>query len=277
MTIPDRIDFLIRYRLKFLPSFFKKSSELKEQFRQIYFFPNFPHKRTVIYKICRRLGIKILISEKNNENLQFFWDDSTNYEKPIDSANSINAGCTNISKDYVDSIFRNVFGYGVNIDPKNYEGKCVIKSKENAQHDGRIIDCPTEFADDSFVYQTILNNEEDDLVKDIRTPIFGNKLPLVYLKYKTMEKRFTNDILKVEVKRTNEIFSREEENNILSFAKNIGLDYGELDIIRNKDDGRIYIIDVNKTPWGPPATISEKDYEFVLQEMSKAFIEEFLN
>lgn len=32
----------------------------------------------------------------------------------------------------------------------------------------------------------------------------------------------------------------------------MGLDYGELDILRNNLDGRIYVVDVNKTLWGPP-------------------------
>jgi hypothetical protein len=31
----------------------------------------------------------------------------------------------------------------------------------------------------------------------------------------------------------------------------MGLDYGELDVLRDADDGRLYVVDVNTTPFGP--------------------------
>jgi hypothetical protein len=33
----------------------------------------------------------------------------------------------------------------------------------------------------------------------------------------------------------------------------MGLDYGELDAVRDAASGRLYVLDVNNTPFGPPA------------------------
>ena len=46
------------------------------------------------------------------------------------------------------------------------------------------------------------------------------------------------------------MFSVEEEEAILDLAARIGLDYGEIDVLRDAD-GEIYVVDVNKTPWWP--------------------------
>jgi len=58
---------------------------------------------------------------------------------------------------------------------------------------------------------------------------------------------------------------------ISEFCSRIGLDYGELDVLRNKDDGKIYIVDVNYTPWGPPAKLSDDENRIALIRMSEVF------
>ena len=37
---------------------------------------------------------------------------------------------------------------------------------------------------------------------------------------------------------------------ILAVCREMGLDYGELDVLRDREDGRLYILDVNDTPSG---------------------------
>lgn len=56
----------------------------------------------------------------------------------------------------------------------------------------------------------------------------------------------------------------------------MGLDWGELDILRNKDDGRAYIVDVNNTPAGPPNHLSKEDKERALQQLATTFARVFL-
>src|SRR3954454_7156229 len=47
---------------------------------------------------------------------------------------------------------------------------------------------------------------------------------------------------------TSHVFTPEEVRQILAFARAMGVDYGEFDILRDRSDGRIYVVDVNKTP-----------------------------
>ena len=47
-------------------------------------------------------------------------------------------------------------------------------------------------------------------------------------------------------------FSPDEIDKLLRFCAAMNLDYGELDVLRHKADGRIYVVDVNTTPDGHP-------------------------
>jgi hypothetical protein len=42
-------------------------------------------------------------------------------------------------------------------------------------------------------------------------------------------------------------------------ADRIGLDFGELDLLRDRADGRIYVVDVNPTVNGPTVVLSASD------------------
>lgn len=278
-SLIKKLDFLLKYRIKFFPSILLNNRKLKR--RKILFYPRLPHHRTIIYKICKELGIKIISNPGKDYNILFLWEDKT-YSDTIDletgeNQRSINLHCSDISKTNVDSTFEKVFGYGLSVEPKSYKGKCVVKSNINARHDGRIIDCPVDKTEESVVYQKIIDNTFDEnFVKDIRVPVFGKSIPLVYYKFKKMRDRFTNDIDHVEVHETEDVLSQDEINKIIEFSKAMSLDYGELDVLRNKEDGKIYIVDVNKTPWGPPATISKEKAKYVIAQMCDAFVENFI-
>jgi hypothetical protein len=184
----------------------------------------------------------------------------------------MNINCTDISKDKISQIFEEVFGYGLNINPKKFIGECVKKNNLNAKHDGIIIKCPVENIEEGFVYQKILNNKIDnDLVMDLRTPVFKGVIPFIFLKYKKMKDRFTNDLYKSVIASCSEHLTEEEIKKISEFCLQLKLDYGELDILRNKDDGKIYIVDVNYTPWGPPAKLSESENKMAVIRMSESF------
>jgi glutathione synthase/RimK-type ligase-like ATP-grasp enzyme len=67
---------------------------------------------------------------------------------------------------------------------------------------------------------------------------------------------------------TDSIFSKEEQTLILNFAKAMKVGFCEFDVLRHSD-GRIFIIDVNKTPYGPPAGLTESD--IAVAKLSEAF------
>ncbi|MDP3791009.1 MAG: hypothetical protein Q8R38_03075 [Candidatus Omnitrophota bacterium] len=246
--------------------------------KRILFYPSKPHASFVITKICYLLGYKRTNSFNDKYNSTFNWEDATyrtRYESLVSLSNKtkvVNILCNNISKRKVMEVFNEVFGYNIGIDPLIFSGKCVKKSNLNAKHDGKIIECPIDVVEDEFVYQKLVNNSTDEgFVEDIRLPIFYNSIPFVYLKRRPMHDRFGNNNLKVKVTEVKMVISNEEKNKILLFCNKIGLDYGELDAARDSNDKRLYIFDVNATPFGPPNHIAFWDYFVALKKLAENF------
>jgi hypothetical protein len=105
--------------------------------------------------------------------------------------------------------------------------------------------------------------------EDLRAPVFGGEIPFVYVVRKPLASRF-DDIDATWPVETHEVFSPDEVASILQFCRQMGLDYAELDVLRDRSDGRIYIVDANPTAWSPEA-ISSQDFEAALERMAGAF------
>ncbi|PID93163.1 MAG: hypothetical protein CSA95_08715 [Bacteroidetes bacterium] len=130
---------------------------------------------------------------------------------------------------------------------------------------------------EGFIYQKFIHNEtEDDQVVDLRVPIVKRTLDFAYVKYCPHAIRFTNDTAKTALKAIDTLFSKEEIEKINRYVAPIHLDYGELDILRDRDDHNIYIVDVNNTPQGPPKHLPAKDGRRVISPIAKAFEEAFI-
>lgn len=227
-------------------------------------FPQLPSKKTTLAKICNAQGWIITNNPCFNAVLKFYWHDSSIDEtKYPDIDNSfLNHTCNNILKVKVDESFYNVFGYKTAIDPLTHQGIAVEKSEYNAKHNGVIINCPIkqDQTKRDCIYQILLDNKiEDDLYEDIRMPVIGDAFPFVYRKLKSGAKRFEAAPDKALLHKTSDFFSSEFLENTRLFCQKIGLDFGEMDILLNRNDGRYYIIDINKTPYGPPKNLNEAD------------------
>jgi glutathione synthase/RimK-type ligase-like ATP-grasp enzyme len=124
------------------------------------------------------------------------------------------------------------------------------------------------------VYQKKINNlTEDNEVVDMRVPMLGEKKPFVYIKKRPEEKRFSNENSKVHVADKESMFSEKEIKSIEKFRRLMGADLAEVDVLRDQGDGRIYIVDINNTPWGPPNGLSEAQKGRALRILSQAFME----
>jgi glutathione synthase/RimK-type ligase-like ATP-grasp enzyme len=66
------------------------------------------------------------------------------------------------------------------------------------------------------------------------------------------------------------VFSPEEIAKLSAFAKAMALDWGGLDILRDRADGRLYVVDVNKTDMGPPLVLSWMDKVRSVRLLAKA-------
>lgn len=244
-------------------------------------YPDLPSKKAVLYKIARVLGYRISNKISSRAHLFVFYENKTiktNYAPLVPYATKvINLGSRNISKTFVDEQHELFFGYSTRINPATYQGKAVMKSNVNAVHDGKEVSCPVDSLVEDTIYQITIDNTIDAYtVQDYRVPVINFHIPFVYIKYKTMEKRFTNDTIDASMVEVSSVFSSTEITQIGSFCQLIGLQYGELDILRHKDDGRIYIIDVNNTPYGPPKDISKGQGKQALEKVSQLFYTSFL-
>jgi hypothetical protein len=188
----------------------------------------------------------------------------------------LNARCTDISKRKVAEVFEAVFGYPLDVDPRSYAGKMVRKSNQNAAHDGRVITGPISDADyersrGEYVYNVHVNNIDGDAVRELRLPWFGHVAPMLYHNRRPLSIRFSyKNTVSVLEPITAHLSDREVEL-IGEFCRLFGLDYGELDCLRDYDSGRLYLIDVNKTPCGPPNGLSEEHWEEAVVTLAVEF------
>lgn len=264
---------------------------------KIYFSPTYPKEFDYsIIAMIHYLGYSVVRTPEEPFDFGYMWKDCTYLEVPselLEIAKQkivININCTNISKVKVDQVFAEVFGYHSLVNPFHYKGKCIKKPNENGKGGGEIIDCPlnsSNEADDS-VYQRYIETNPSGPQLEYRVPIVMGSMPTVFEVYKDNLETLKDGQLKHQMKHSilpkevSQVFSNREHEQVLAFCHKIGLDIGELDVLRCAETGRVYILDVNKTPtylsmfhhyWKPAdkrkaiAVVSEK-----WEEQLKTFI-----
>ena len=203
---------------------------------------------------AKMAGLKIIKNVEAADHV-FIFDDVTHSTagqnlSPEILKRAINHKITDISKTHVAHIFQQVFGYGVSVDPLVYQGRAVAKSDKNGTHDGQIINCPVGSiqVDSRTAYQKLIDTVYDGRrSEDLRVIYVIGQLSLLWHKYKDKNERFGTHYLQVDVKNPAEEFSLNEQEKIIEFCQAMGLDFGAIDVLRDKQDGKIYIVDVNKT------------------------------
>ena len=195
---------------------------------------------------------------------------------PRPGVRAINERCNDISKRRATDAFEKVFGYALDRDPRTVRGRIVAKSDENGLHDGRIVEGPVE-PEPGVVYQKLIDSEANGFITEFRVPIVGAAVPFVYEKRRPVHARFANFNTSVAVRETEDVFSASEVQRLVAMAAQMGLDFGEIDVIRDKDDGRIYAIDVANTPWGPPGGIASEEGRRAMHRLADVFAKQFLH
>jgi hypothetical protein len=223
---------------------------------KIWFTPDRPRPWYLVWPVMHAAGAR-MAKKPEEADLVFFFDDVTESEPPETniSARLVNFHCDSISKSRVAQVFEEVFGYGLEVDPTEWAGPMVEKSEVNAAHDGRIVHGPCE-ARPGRAYQRVIDNSyQEGLVEDLRCPTLGGEIPIVFRKRRRLEDRFLNINSEVETADTADVFSADEQKKLGDFARAMRLDWGSLDVLRDKNDGRLYVVDVNKTDMGPPTAL----------------------
>lgn len=240
--------------------------------------PTYPSKKTTLAKIARMNGARLTNKLVKNPDVIIYFENATygsasTLRRRYPKARIINVNCPDISKERVHVVHLEALGYSMNLNPRTYIGVAVEKSDENAVHDGQEVICPMAYPKTDAVYQKVLDNtNENGEYVDIRVPVIQGKIPLVYLKFKSKKNRFTNKAHRATLHSPREIFSSEEIEQIEKYALAMKVDFCEFDVLRHKGNKKIYIIDVNKTPYGPPHPLNKVDKAIAIKKLSDAFM-----
>jgi hypothetical protein len=227
-----------------------------------------------LFKICADLGWAIKDGRQRKDGLRLFWPSSGTPEARA-YPDLINGRCININKSVVVKHFEAIFGYGYAVDPRSPSGPYVRKSETNALHDGQILEGPRE-PEPGFVYQRFINiGVGEGMGEDIRLIFMRGLLPYCYRNRRPLEILFGQKSTVVSLETTSSLLSDRETLLVGAFCDAMGLDYGELDCLRDRDDARLYVVDVNRTPVGPPRALPRDQTKIAVQKMAAAFAKAF--
>ncbi len=264
------ISYTIRFRMQYLgesriSSFLSAAKAFLLPTKIIVYYPVRPSYAYAEFKMCALLGITISDRLVSNAQVVHRREFSTKCETP-DELRNINAGIKinfsniDISKQHVESVFEAVFGYPLAIDPLSHTGQFVRKSDENFTHDGLVMDGPLreDQIEDGYVYEKLVDNSVNaDEVMDIRIPVIGQEIAMLQTKIRPKNDRFSNNNTIVKTVPPDTVLSESEIEKMLEFARAMALEFLELDVLRDKNDHRLYIVDCNSTPaFGPPPGMS---------------------
>lgn len=255
-------------------------------------WPEMPKRPNLAWKVARLCGLRLAGRPTPAANLGFVFGDRTHIDQPRPGdlppgVPIINERCLDISKHRVEAAHHRVFGYGMAVDPRSHSGAMVIKNDANAAHDGRVVDGPVDTVDPKNVYQIVIDNAVREIdgrrvhtptVLDMRVTVVGNELSGAYRKYRLASERFLNTNESAFWHHPSDLFSDEEQRKLLAFAADIGLDFGEIDVLRDNTSGLIYAIDANTSPHSPPGLLEGPLAAWpIMMSAANAFERQFLS
>jgi len=238
----------------------------------IWFSPETPRPWYMIRSVTAFAGMRV-VADPAEADVAFHFDDST-WSPPAApfAGPTLNYACRDIGKTRVGAVFAATFGYDLSIDPLAWHGDAVEKAEANGMHDGRIVRCPTP-AVPGRCYQRLIDTGADTCVEDLRTTCIGGVPVVTWIKTRAAADRFASGAnLAVASADPADLFSPRELNRIAAFNAAMGLDWGTLDILRDAHDGRIYIVDVNKTDVGPVLQLPMREKIASTRAISRALV-----
>lgn len=237
---------------------------------RVCFMPDRPRPWYVVWSAATLAGIRFVRNPGKADAIFYFEDVTVGCPPRVPGRRVLNAGVTDISKTTVARVFGNVAGYDLLIDPATYQGRAVEKSEANGTHDGRIVNCPTA-PKPGKSYQRFIDSSDGATAFDYRTTIINRKPRFVLVKTKPASDRFSIHNETVRLRPLEQVFSPAEHDLIERYAREMQLDWGALDILRERQSQKIYVVDVNKTDTGPAVDLSFKDREILKRETARAF------
>lgn len=182
----------------------------------------------------------------------FAWDTGTWFDEDARlrlPQDAINGSCIDVSKSRIDAAWEEVSGYTIQVDPTRNSGRMVVKPEESGAHAGRLVDGPISRRR-GFVYQRFVATRKNGRLLSTRAVMLGREMPIIRDYWCAASDIFHGPSHCV-ARAPEEVYTDRERGQILRFAGLVGLDFGELDILRDEESGRIYVIDANRTSFMP--------------------------
>jgi hypothetical protein len=225
----------------------------------LWFAPHRPRPWYIVWAAVIWGGMRFA-SSPERADAAFYFEDQTQAIPPAPRhPRAFNFGVGDVSKSYVARVMEVAFGYPLSLDPTTHVGEAVEKGEGNGVHDGRLVQCPTARIDGKSYQRLIKTERADGWAYDLRTACVGGKPVVVFVKQKPAVARFSIQNTSVVVRAPEEVFSAAEIAQISAFCGAMKLDWGGLDVLREAESGRLYVVDVNKTDTGPAVVLSWKD------------------
>ena len=246
--------------------------------------PHYPSRGATIYRIANELGLEVSNLPKASIDLGVYWEYAT-YRSEFATLETsakqglrvINLHSRNIAKDYLDDCHLKAFGYCTRVDASTHHGAMVEKSVMNAVHDGKLVHGPMEPKPTRWYQRLVDSSQNEREVMDLRIPVIKGEIPLLYCAYRFKEARFVNVPARVTLcVDISSMINETEQNQLINLCDLMGIEFGELDVLRDVVDGRLYVVDANNTPQGPPKHLPEIDKSRALKILASCFESAFL-
>jgi hypothetical protein len=256
---------------------------------KVYIYGNYPHfQKSTTYYMLRKAGVEISNKLIGKYDVGIYWDPRMDINKQTPKLKQngkkiklINLFLVDTAKGFVAESFENHFGYGYKVDPSTFKGYCISKHNGNGTKSCFFLKCPIDVNDifKDHSYQQIIDytdKNDPNTLYELRIPIVGGIIPCILFKTRNRGLRFTSKNRSIQIVNPLKYLTEQECHKIITYCRYIGLEMGEIDVLRSHEDGRIYIIDVNNTSWWPPNKLGDVDRNIVLNLIWNAFLESFL-
>lgn len=226
---------------------------------RIWFTPHRPRPWYIVWAATVWGGMRFARTPEEAD-AAFYFEDQTQAAPPRPRhARAFNFGVGDVSKSTVARVMEEAFGYPLALDPTTHQGEAVEKGEGNGLHDGRLVTCPTARLSGKSYQRVIKTEGADGVACDLRTACVGGRPVVVFVKRKPAAARFSIQNTSVVVQTPAEVFSPAELAQLEAFCAAMKLDWGGLDVLREHETGRLFVVDVNKTDTGPAVVLNWAD------------------